>query len=336
MEALDGISKLDTRKNVEDINKEHLYYNKIFSTIEDEDDDELQEKTVKPFYRNKHLANIKTYGDLLAAENTLPLPKLQAVVQKKIESITYIRPNVPAHGVSGNASKFADFKYVTQNFIYSELILSKSTDHVYQIKWFEISEEPIVWDQVWESIHQQFFTEEVKSTLWEQIHLNFYTTYNYNKWHKSLDPCPLCRKIPEDIFHILLDCKFTMYMWKQIEGSLRKIIPHPTTTGEMAFGLQPRTKKENNATVLRNWITFSLRHQIMKEERRSYYIPNYSLTQARAFLERFNHHMKQELITKCQQYKFRGLAAKFDTIATINDSIGTNVGEEYTWNNIMQ
>ena len=34
--------------------------------------------------------------------------------------------------------------------------------------------------------------------------------------------------------------------------------------------------------------------------------------------------------------KFRGLQAKFDTIATINDAIGTKIGEEYTWENIMQ
>ena len=117
-----------------------------------------------------------------------------------------------------------DFKYITQKLIYSELILSKSTDHIYQIKWIELSDEPIVWDEVWDSCHKQFFTEVVKSTVWEQIHLNFYTTYNYNKWHNSLDPCPLCRKIPEDVFHILLDCKFTTYMWKKLDGSLRKII----------------------------------------------------------------------------------------------------------------
>ena len=135
----------------------------------------------------------------------------QEVVRKIIESITYIRPNVAAHGVSGNASKFIDFKYITQKFIYSELILLKSTDRIHQIKWIELSEEAIVWNEVWESCHQQFFTEEVKSTVWEQIHLNFYTTYNYNKWHNSIDPCPLCRQIPEDVFHILLDCSFTTY-----------------------------------------------------------------------------------------------------------------------------
>ncbi len=83
-EALHGISKLDTWKHVEDINKEHLYYNRIFSTTEDEDDDELEEKTVKPFYGNKHLTNIRTYGDLLAAANSLPQPKLQAVVRRTV------------------------------------------------------------------------------------------------------------------------------------------------------------------------------------------------------------------------------------------------------------
>ena len=104
----------------------------------------------------------------------------------------------------------------------------------------------------------------------------------------------------------------------------------------MAFGLHPRTKKEENATVLRNWITFSFRHQLMKEERKAYHTQNYSATQIRAFIDRFNFHMNQELITKCLQYKFRGLQNKFDNIALINDAIGVKNGDDYTWKKIMQ
>ena len=100
-----------------------------------------------------------------------------------------------------------EFKYITQNFIYRELIHHQNRDHIYQTKWLRERKEisAVNWDKTWRSLHQQFFTDETKSTIWEQIHLNFYTTYNYNKWHNTLQPCPLCNKIPEDIFHVILD-----------------------------------------------------------------------------------------------------------------------------------
>ena len=102
-----------------------------------------------------------------------------------------------------------------------------------------------------------------------------------------MEPCPLCRKIPESAVHILLDCQFTKTMWGKIEPILVRIIPIPLTTYEMAMGIQPRTKNETNASTLRNWITFSLREQIMIEERRSYYQTR-SLFHTQAFITRFN------------------------------------------------
>ena len=326
-EALLGISKLDTWKHFHNINQEHLFYNRIFSTAVDV---EIEEKTVKPFYANKTLCDIKTYGDLLNAEATIQQSKLKAVVKRKIESIVYTRSNVKEHEIMGHDHKSVEFKYVTQKFIYSELIHQKSTDHSYHTKWFELDDIPIMdWTKVWDSVHQQFFTEEVKSTIWEQIHLNFYTTYNYNKWHNSLNPCPFCKKIPEDIFHILVECKFTKLLWNNIEATIMKIIPIPPQTSEMAFGIQPRTKKETESTILRNWIYFSLRHYIMKEERRAYYISNYSSSHFNNFRKKFNHDMRQDLIVKYLQYDFRGLQEKFDSIALINNVIATKSGDSY-------
>ncbi len=263
IEALLGMSKLDTWKHVPDIHKEHLYYNRIFS-VTDDDDENIEEKTIKPFQGNKQLCTIRTYGDILTAETTFLPPKLNAVIKKKIESIKYIRPNVADNEIRGYDSTSVLFQHVTQKYIYTELIHQKSTDHIYQYKWLENEDIPAIdWDKVWEFVHQQYFTEEMKSTIWEQIHLNFYTAYNYNKWHNSLNPCPFCRKIPEDVFHILLHCTFATYIWDKIENTLMKILPVPLSSEEKAFGIQPRLKRETNACTLRNWITFSLRHHFM-------------------------------------------------------------------------
>jgi hypothetical protein len=191
------------------------------------------------------------------------------------------------------------------------------------------------WDKVWESVHKQFHTEEVKSTIWEQIHLNFYTTYNYNKWHNSQNPCPLCNKIPEDIFHIMLDCKFSKVLWKRAEKVLLTILPIPVSNEEKALGLQPRRKKETNATILRNWVTFTLRHRILQEERRAYHIHDYHLQSVEKFFCKFNHKTQDELQIKKLQYDFRGVSHKFEKIATINNAIASINNGEYTWNNIM-
>ncbi len=333
LEALLGISKLDTWKHVPDVRDEHLYYNRVFSTT---DDNELEERTVKPFYANETLGKIRTYGDLLDARDAVLQPRLAAVIGRKIESIVYIRQSVAAHEVMGRDHKPVDFKNITQKFIYSELVQWGSTDHIYQTKWFEREDFPLVdWSDVWGSVHQQFFTEAAKSTVWEQIHLNFYTTYNYNKWHGSLHPCPLCRKIPEDVFHVIVDCRFTVSMWGRIESVITKIVPIPPRAHERAFGLQPRTRREEDATILRNWVTFSLRHMIMEEERRAYYLPGYSSLRLDAFAKRFNFRMRRELMVKRHQYGFRGLQEKFDRIATFGGAVGTKVDDEYIWNDII-
>ena len=225
---------------------------------------------------------------------------------------------------------------MTQRFIYAQLIHQKSTDHGHQAKWILERDDlgAVSWDGVWESVHVQFFTERIKSTIWEQVHLGFYTTYNYNVWHNTLLPCPLCHKIPQDVFHVLLDCGFTVGAWAKIEHILMGILPIPLSTHERAFGLQPRCKGEKNATILRNWITFSLRHHIMKEERRAYYLSSYSSGQERIFFQVFNRSMQRELIEKQLQYRFGGLEQKFDNILSASNVMLRNNDDEYIWTDV--
>ena len=58
--------------------------------------------------------------------------------------------------------------------------------------------------------------------------------------------------------------------WIRVEKTLRKILPKPLTPFEKALGLQPSNKKEEKPILLRNWVTFSVRHTILLEERRAY------------------------------------------------------------------
>ena len=124
-------------------------------------------------------------------------------------------------------------------------------------------------------------------------------------------------------------------MWKRIDKVLRKIIPVRVTDSEKALGLQPRRKKQKDATILRNWITFFLRHLIMKEERKAFKIKNYHHQSMEKFFNKFNFLAQEELKFKKLQYDHRGLAAKFEKIVTINNAIATATDGEFTWLNIM-
>ena len=335
-EALIAISKLNTYKQFDDVNAEHLFYNKIFVTSVDE---EVHDRTLAPFRGNRILSTIRTYGDLLRAETALSQP-LRAAVRRKKESIEFIREATESHMIIGYDHIEYKFEEMTQKEIYSELLHEQSRDHAYVGKWGAAATFGLIeWGKVWQSLHKQFYTENMKSSIWEQLHLNFYTTYNFNTWFGHLDPCPLCKKIPEEVFHIIVDCKFTKVMWKKAERTLFRIFPKAPTPYEMAFGLQASRKGDAYPTLLRNWITFSLRHFIMLEERRMFKINSESSSwiapSIEKFMVKFNYNMRQELLAKMLLFDLQGLAEKFKEIVTCNNAVASNVGGVYSWFDIM-
>ena len=101
------------------------------------------------------------------------------------------------------------------------------------------------------------------------------------------------------------------------------------------FGLLPVNKKERKPTILRNWISFSMRHHIMLEERRAYHINNYTSSSVQKFFLKFNHNTQEELKTKKLQYDFQNLSSKFEKIVTVNNAIVTKIDDEYVWKDIM-
>ena len=116
------------------------------------------------------------------------------------------------------------------------------------------------------------------------------------------------------------------------------IIPKPITVHETAFGLR-ETKHGTYPVILRNWITFTLRHLIMLEERKTYKInldsdakvtPSYE-----KFFAKFNFEAKRELKDKKLLYDFQGLSEKFKDIATVNNAIASVLNDEYQWKDIM-
>ena len=111
--------------------------------------------------------------------------------------------------------------------------------------------------------------------IWQQIHLNFYTQHSYNKWHKKQQSCPLCKKIPENIYHIILHCDVTNTLWKGIELILRELHPPMVTEEEKAFGIVQ--KRKTTGIIQRNWPTYLLRNCISQTERTAYHASNMAI-----------------------------------------------------------
>ena len=223
----------------------------------------------------------------------------------------------------GNGDKLKMIQ-ITQKDLYEDAILSKSVDHVHQIKWAERLNELIVWEEVWSSVHDFLLSNSTKTAIWEQLHLNFYTQYSYNKWHSEANHCPLCDELPADIFHIITDCPFVNELWTHIQPTLLKLYGKPLDDGEKSLGIVHI--KRSPGIMLRNWVGYKLREEILLLERRAYHssqAPSIDL-----FKAKFN----QSLAREVRQFIFRftneGNLKKFDEILTFKGILCEKVAEE--------
>ena len=123
-------------------------------------------------------------------------------------------------------------------------------------------------------------------------------------------------------------------MWEKLDGTLLKIIPRQVTEYEKAFGIQYRNKQEKNATILRNWLTFMLRHQIMLEERKAHY-KRYTNEDEQKFVTKFRNKVQEETRIKYAQYTYQGRGETFKTIINSSAAIVTQNNDYYELQNIM-
>ena len=122
------------------------------------------------------------------------------------------------------------------------------------------------------------------------------TTYKKNTFSSNAEGCPFCGEIPKQITHIIFYCCFIQDLWKQLLPFLNLIHPTPLTEYEMVFGLTGRAP----SIILRNWLTFNLRHVISNYEYvlyKSHSQPSLSKVKAR-----FNQQVKSPILWKHQYY----------------------------------
>ena len=197
---------------------------------------------------------------------------------------------------------------ITQKDLYEDAIYRISRPHAYEIKWIEKLNTVFIIEEVWDSVHNFLSSNKTKTVIWEQIHLNFYTQYSYNKWHGTNDACPLCNKIPESIYHILLHCQFVNIVWGLIQPTLIKFYPNPVTDSEKALGIIHIRKTPE--MIIRNWLTYRMREQIMNYERIAYHSPtNASIDR---FKTEFNRAVAYDIKKLMIRFDHEGKTEKFE------------------------
>ena len=309
-EALLAMANLETRKGIPNIHKwdtEHVFYNPLFTK-----NDGKTLTITKYCEREKIFILEQLYHDKIKENQRRPFNKVITNLYDKIILNTSVRKHDILIATNGEEIKLEE---ITHKQLYEQMILKSNTLHHSQIKWFDQLQIPIVWEEVWKTVHNTLSTYETKSVIWEQIHLNFYTQYSYNKWHAKNEICPLCHKIPDNIYHIMLFCDFSVQLWNDIEAVLKQLHNAPISNEEKAFGVVQ--KNLTPGPLVRNWLTYLLREFIAEEERRSYH------TKKKPNLQKakrdFNYAVKWEIRIKLLQYEHSGNTDKLDKIITHGD-----------------
>ena len=286
-EGLKSNAKLNLNKQVQDLNLEKVFYNPMF-----------RDRNLKTLSIPKRCErdNIFTYGEIVEEYIkkcfNLPHKNYVANIYDKIV-------NFDIHGKGNNTIFITElqaqikFRFATHKIIYNELLRKNYQEHHSVEKWENAFGYCIDWEKVWISLNNPITSESVKTTIWEHIHLNSFCTYSYNKWHKKQDPCPFCALIPATKFHLTLECALTLKLWKDIEPQLMRIKRIQVTRYEAIFGLQGTSP----GVILRNWLTFLLRHCIVEQEKIAYHNGRGMLNEYDVKIK-FNELVKSEVFKK--------------------------------------
>ena len=301
-EAIKGLSMLETRKKICHNSTEHLFYNQAIRVRET--------NKVLIFQNNANIDTTKLAPILEAYENMIhgcPFTRRYSNLYTRLD--LRLLANTKDYLLIIDNKSHA-FQTVPLKLLYTSLLQLKPSykDHCSRAKWQELSLIPLDWQKIWQTVHNTLASECTKSAIWEQLHLNFYTQYNFNKWHSAALPCSFCTKLPEDVFHVILNCPFVKVLWNDLHPLLERIHAAPITEYEMAFGLFGTTPP----ILLRNWLTFILRELVEKQEKRAYYNPGVCQN-LRQFKIVYNQRVEKFLHRALLIYESNGDVEKFLT-----------------------
>ena len=307
-ETIKAIADIQPRKKITDIYEHNVMYNDVFMT------------TNENFITHRYLDQIMIYkyGHLKSEKeketNGQPHNKRLVKIFNAINiNHNYVQDFYSIH-IIGEIEQ-TDMMVVTSKQLYTTLLRNSYHLHTSEAFWQQFFPEYLDFQEIWASVNSPLLMEDTRSYIWEEIHLNFYNTYWFNTISNKGDACPLCKEVPQSKIHIILHCKMSKELWKNIEGTLKKYTPLEISETEMCFGIfkEKMTTEEH----IRNWITYKLREAILKQERFAYDKPG--IDNKLQIKNRFNKDVRKELIYRYHLAKKDHKSDQF--LATFNCKI---------------
>ena len=148
--------------------------------------------------------------------------------------------------------------------IYTTILSSKIKLNMWEQKWKEelnISDDSLVWENIWNVIHNGIVNYNVQSSIWEMVHRNFISGYILKLMHKSDGICKLCKKLERQRTHIFMHCEVIHYIFNHFSNIIHSFDNSIISQKEKAFGI---FEEINEKILLRNYMTFSIRHIIYR------------------------------------------------------------------------
>ena len=332
-EALQSLSMFRRHKGIarpEDWDKENIFHNPLVLS--------RSGKTIREtvYFQNHNISKLGQLFDEKAKEaRKVPYDKklvnLANNITLDIMNLDYnvIKEDTVFLG-NTNTVKMA---CITQKDLYEDAILYKSREHSYKVKWAGELATLILWDQVWETVHNFPMTNKTKTAIWEQLHLNFYTQYSYNKWNDVKEQCPLCQKEPKSIFHIILHCEYVNDIWAELQPTLLKLSPKTLDDTEKSLGIVQIKKPP--CIIVRNWLGYKLREHVLLFERRAYHqsrIPSVEI-----FKATYNQSIAKDVKDLMYTLSNEGNLRKFEEIIAIGGVLCEKQGTgEYILKKVFQ
>ena len=326
-EALKSVSIFERKKGIAEIkawDEENIFYNPLIISKSG------KTLTETEYFRKNGIYKL---GQLLEEKSkearNLPFDRKLTALANNITLDTGIKKEDMVFLGNGEEVKMS---MITQKELYEDAILKMSTDHIYQSKWVIKLHTVIVWEKVWNSVHNLLLSNKTKSAIWEQLHLNFYTQYSYNKWHDKVDVCPLCNKVPDSIYHIILHCDFVNTIWIQMQPILSRLYRKSIDNEEKALGIIHI--KSTTGIILRNWLTYKMREQILLFERSAYHSSKVACLDL--FKAKFNQSMASDIKQLMFRYNNENNLDRFDKIIAYQGILCEKVQDgEYRLNKII-
>ena len=154
-EALKSIASFERKKGIVDVkawDNENIFYNPLITS-----------KTGKTFTETEYFRKngIFKLGQLLNEKSKevrqLPFDKKATALNNVILDINVKKEDMV---ILGNVKK-VKMSLITQKELYEDAILKMTTDHKYQSKWVIKLNTVIIWEEVWNSIHNFLLSNEV-------------------------------------------------------------------------------------------------------------------------------------------------------------------------------